>query len=54
MYVGRNGGPGQRALTRLGGLSFLDPGELDAHLPQMQRRDLLRQREVIFERWEKI
>lgn len=53
MYLGRNGGLGQLALSRLGGLSFPDPGELAADLPQMRRGDLLRVREVIFERWEK-
>ena len=53
MYLGRNGGLAQQALSRLGGLSFPDPAELGANLPKMQRRDLLRVREVIFERWEK-
>ncbi|ULH16444.1 class I SAM-dependent methyltransferase [Deinococcus sp. KNUC1210] len=53
MYLGRNGGLGQRALTRLGGLTFLDPAELGAHLPELERRDLRRVREVVFERWVK-
>ena len=53
MYLGRNGGAGQRALSRLGGLSFPDPAELSAHLPGLLRRDLLRVREVMFERWTK-
>ncbi|GGQ97620.1 hypothetical protein GCM10008957_07610 [Deinococcus ruber] len=51
MYLGRNGSLGQRALTRLGGLTFLDPAELGTYLPQMERRDLRRVREVVFERW---
>ncbi|WP_425147733.1 class I SAM-dependent methyltransferase [Deinococcus sp.] len=51
MYLGRNGGAGQRTLERLGGLNFPDPAELGAHLPRMRRSDLLRVREVVFERW---
>ncbi|MGY2893592.1 class I SAM-dependent methyltransferase [Deinococcus sp. UYEF24] len=51
MYLGRNGGPAQAALSALGGLSFPDPAELPAWLPGMRRTDLLRAREVVFERW---
>ena len=51
MYLARNGGPAQAALSALGGLSFPDPAELPAWLPGMRRSDLLRVREVVFERW---
>ncbi|WP_407570331.1 class I SAM-dependent methyltransferase [Deinococcus altitudinis] len=51
MYLARNGGPSQAALSALGGLSFPDPAELPAWLPGMRRSDLLRVREVVFERW---
>ena len=53
MYLARNGGASQAALSALGGLSFPDPAELPAWLPGMRRRDLLRVREVVFERWMK-
>jgi 2-polyprenyl-3-methyl-5-hydroxy-6-metoxy-1,4-benzoquinol methylase len=53
MYLARNGGPAQTLLSSLGGLSFPDPAELPAWLPDMQRRDLRRVREVVFERWVK-
>lgn len=51
MYLARNGGPSQAALSALGGLSFPDPAEIPAWLPGMRRSDLLRVREVVFERW---
>ena len=53
MYLGRNGGASQALLSRLGGLNFPDPAQLGGWLPDMQRRDLLRLREVVFERWVK-
>ncbi|WP_424952417.1 class I SAM-dependent methyltransferase [Deinococcus sp.] len=53
MYLARNGGPGQALLSALGGLNFPDPAELTARLPGLERRDLLRTREVVFERWVK-
>ncbi len=54
MYLGRNGGTSQALLSRLGGLSFPDPAQLGGWLPGMQRRDLLRLREVVFERWVRV
>ena len=54
MYLGRNGGASQALLSRLGGLNFPDPAQLGGWLPDMQRRDLLRLREVVFERWVRV
>ena len=54
MYLARNGGASQAALSALGGLNFPDPAQLSAWLPGMRRLDLLRVREVVFERWIKI
>ena len=53
MYLARNGGPAQALLSSLGGLSFLDPAQLQTWLPGLQRTELLRVREVVFERWHK-
>ena len=54
MYLGRNGGTSQALLSRLGGLNFPDPAQLGGWMPDMQRRDLLRLREVVFERWVRV
>jgi ubiquinone/menaquinone biosynthesis C-methylase UbiE len=51
MYLARSGGPSQAALSRLGGLTFPDPAEVASWLGGMQRSDLRRVREVVFERW---
>ena len=53
MYLARNGGPYQAALSALGGLSFPDPAQLAGWLPGMERHSLARRREVVFERWVK-
>ncbi len=50
MYLARNGGPWQELLSRLGGLTFLDPAQVREVLPGLERTDLLRVRDVVFER----
>jgi len=50
MYLARNGGPWQELLSRLGGLTFLDPAQVREVLPGLERTDLLRMRDVVFER----
>lgn len=53
MYVGRTGGPLQRALGRpaLGGLTFPDPAWVARQLPGWTRTDGLRVGVVVFERY---
>ncbi|WP_288482520.1 class I SAM-dependent methyltransferase [uncultured Deinococcus sp.] len=49
MYVARTGGPGQTALSTLGGLNFFDPAWTGLQLPQLRRRMAFRSGNVQFE-----